>query len=76
MCVCVVISLRSGCYEMFYIAGAIAVNADSFSEGSADRVYTNVNCVGNESRLVECSLSPFSGISCTTVGVVCQRMFK
>lgn len=49
------------------------MNADSFSEGNADRVYTNVNCVGNESRLVDCSLSTFSGISCTTVGVVCQR---
>ena len=48
------------------------MNADSFSEGNADRVYTNASCAGNESRLVDCSLSTFSGISCTTVGAVCQ----
>ena len=48
------------------------MNADSFSEGNADRVYTNASCAGNESHLADCSLSTFSGISCTTVGAVCQ----
>ena len=52
------------------------MNADSFSEGNEDRVYTDVNCVGNESRLVDCSLTMFSGTSCTTVGVVCQCKFQ
>ncbi len=65
-----------GVHQSMYIycfcSGAIAVNADSFSEGNADRVYTNINCSGTEGRLVDCSLSPFSGVSCATVGVVCQ----
>ena len=54
------------------IVGAIAVNADSFSEGSVDRLLSEVECFGNESEILNCSSSKFEGFTCTTSGVVCQ----
>ena len=47
-------------------SGAIAVNSDSFSEGSVDRLLTGVQCLGNESELFACNHSTFNGFSCVT----------
>ena len=54
--------------------GAIAVDADSFGEGSAPRVLTAINCLGNESNLLECQRVEYRAGNCITSGVVCQGM--
>ena len=52
--------------------GAVAVNADTFSEGTVDRLLTDVECLGNESEIFRCTYSTFSGFVCTTSGAICQ----
>ena len=52
--------------------GAIGVTADPFGEGDATRLVTNVNCSGSESTLLDCDRTDFVGVTCPTVGVVCQ----
>ena len=59
---------------MVYL-GAIAVNADSFSEGNADVLFTDIDCSGAEISITECNSSTFDGVSCTTSGVVCQGKY-
>ena len=48
------------------------MNADPFGEGDTTRLITNVNCSGSESSILECSRTKFVGVTCPTVGVVCQ----
>jgi deleted-in-malignant-brain-tumors protein 1 len=52
--------------------GAIAVNADSFSEGTAERVVSGFGCAGTESRLLDCAHSAHSGFTCVASGAICQ----
>lgn len=54
------------------LLGAIAIPADHFNEGLATRIFTRMNCLGNESNLLECDGTPFRNISCPTSGVICQ----
>ena len=48
------------------------MSADPFSEGEAERLITNVHCIGNESKLLDCDFDNFEGFICTTSGVICQ----
>ena len=48
------------------------MSADPFSEGEAERLITNVRCIGNESKLLDCDFDNFEGFICTTSGVICQ----
>lgn len=52
--------------------GAIAVNADTFREGRAERLLTEFNCDGDEHGILGCPHNVFSGISCTTSAIICQ----
>ena len=56
-------------------AGAIGVNADSFREGNSPRLFTDFGCTGNETDLLECNKTTFTGFVCTTAGVVCQGIY-
>ena len=56
----------------FPTLGAIAISADFLDEEFPDRLYTNVNCVGNETRLLDCPLTDFNSSSCIPAGVICQ----
>ena len=52
--------------------GAVAVSAETFGEGSASRLLSRVDCVGNESSLLQCPTTQYSGGGCVTSGVACQ----
>ena len=52
------------------------MNADTFREGVAARLFTEVQCSGNESSILECGRTEFAGTSCPTSGVVCQGWFS
>ena len=54
-------------------AGAIAVNADTFREGTVPRYFTDLQCFGNETAILECARREFTDAApCATAGVVCQ----
>ena len=57
-------------------AGAASVNADPFGEGDLNRLLDSVNCMGNESSIMDCETIVFSGKNCPTAGVVCQGAFS
>ena len=48
------------------------MNADTFHEGTVDVLLSDVECIGNETELFECTLSNFEGMICGSSGVVCQ----
>ena len=52
------------------------MSAESFGEGSALRLLTNVNCQGNETTLLDCERTVYTGSSCVTSGVACQGMCR
>lgn len=52
--------------------GAVALNADIFSEGNLARILTDIECVGNETRLFDCTWSMIETHTCVSSGVVCQ----
>lgn len=54
------------------MTGAIAVDADSFREGSTPRVLTELQCDGEELEVLECPHTLFQGFSCATSAVICQ----
>jgi len=58
---------------MFHLCkGAVAVSAETFGEGSASRLLSRADCVGNESSLLQCPTTQYSGGGCVTSGVACQ----
>ena len=57
-------------YPIF--TGAIGINADSFREGNGPRLLTEVQCTGNETDLLGCNITTFTGFVCPTAAVVCQ----
>lgn len=59
-------------WQCMMVLGAVAVNADSFSEGNVERLLTNVDCLGNETNLLDCSHSFFQDFICVTSGAICQ----
>ncbi len=54
------------------LAGALAISADIFSEGVSPRLLTAMNCIGNESNILDCDKSVFNGVNCPTAAVICQ----
>ena len=58
--------------DSIQLTGAIGVTADPFGEGDATRLVTNVNCSGSESTILDCGRTDFVGVTCQTVGVICQ----
>jgi len=56
----------------FVCKGAVAVSAETFGEGSASRLLSRADCVGNESTLLQCPTTQYSGGGCVTSGVACQ----
>ena len=49
--------------------------ADLFNEGLVPQHFMEINCLGNETSLLECGNVPFNGINCPTSGVICQGNF-
>ena len=60
--------------SFLWILGAIALSADSFREGTAQRLLSDVRCTGGESSIIDCQYSLFQGFSCTTSGIICQGL--
>ena len=58
--------------KLYALTGALALDADSFREGSGERLFTRFECDSEESRLLDCPHNLFEGISCTTSAVICQ----
>ena len=51
--------------------GSVAVNnADSFREGDSPRYFSNVECLGNESNLLQCSRTEFTDLQSASHQVV------
>ena len=51
--------------------GAIGLSADIFNEGDNAALLSNVDCVGNESHILDCQYELFDRI-CPTAAVICQ----
>ena len=61
------------CFMLCHLCtGAVPVSAEPFGEGSASRLLSRADCVGNESSLLQCPTTPYSGGGCVTSGVACQ----
>ena len=62
----------------FILSGAVAVTDEFFGDAAFDQLLSSVECLGNESVLVNCPLTS-SGAACQNLpsndaGVVCQGM--
>ena len=54
------------------LSGAVPVNADFFSEGAGPTLVRSIQCVGNETMLLECPSVLEGERSCSRAGVSCQ----
>ena len=58
-------------------SGAVPLSRHEFSNGIAPTLVNNVNCIGNESHLLDCNyndLPNFCENADVDAGVVCQGM--
>ena len=67
--VCIIVNF---CFMCHLCKGAVAVSAETFGEGSASRLLSRADCVGNESTLLQCPTTQYLGGGCMTSGVACQ----
>ncbi len=54
----------------------MAIGADVFHEGDGPRLLTLLNCIGNETNIMDCDSSSFNGVTCPTSGVICQGIYN
>ena len=57
---------------IYSLSGAVPVSADFFSEGVAPALVRSIQCVGNETMLLECRNVLEEERSCSRAGVSCQ----
>ena len=62
----------------FYCAGVVGISGGFFIPGQGDFAYSDMECTGNENRLVDCELDE-TGFTCShfqDAGVICPGIHE